>query len=98
MATPIIPPRRIEEFFEQEIDENGVKKLQFTLRAFRFFEDLTSNTNVNTQDIENDSGIGALNALVLRLQAQVGSGKPVTVDTTGFTVDTTNQFADETEA
>lgn len=96
MATPIIPPRREEEFFEQ--DETGSKRFKFTLRAFRFFEDLTSNINVNTQDIEDDSGIGALNALVLRLQAQVGSGKPVTVDTTGFTVDTTNQFADETEA
>jgi len=90
MATPIIPPRRIEEFFK----EDGT----FTLRAFRFFEDLTGNTNTNAQDIEDDSGIGALNALVVRLQAQVGSGKPVTVDTTGFTVDTTNQFADETEA
>ena len=98
MANPIIPPRRIEEFFEQEEDANGFKKFKFTLRALRFFEGLSDNTNVNTQDIEDDSGIGALNALVLRLQAQVGSGKPLTVDTTGFTVDSTNQFADETEA
>ncbi len=90
MAIPIIPPRRREEFF----NDDGT----FTLRALRFFEDLTSNTNVNTQDIENDSGIGALNALVLRLQDQVGSGKPLTIDTTGFTVDTAFQFADETEA
>jgi len=52
MATPIIPPRRIEEFFEQEIGENGVKKFEFTLRAFRFFEDLTANTNTNTDDNE----------------------------------------------
>jgi hypothetical protein len=90
MAAPIIPPRRPEEFF----NEDGT----FTLRALRFFEDLTGNTNVNTQDIEDDSGIGALNALVLRLQAQVGSGKPLTIDTTGFTVDTTFQFTDQTEA
>lgn len=89
MASPIIPPRRREEFF----NDDGT----FTLRALRFFEDLTSNTNVNTQDIENDSGIGALNALVLRLQEQIGSGKPLTIDTTGFTVDTALQFADQTE-
>ena len=89
MATPIIPPRRREEFF----NEDGT----FTLRALRFFEDLTGNTNVNTQDIEDDSGIGALNALVLRLQEQVGSGKKLTIDTTGFTVDTTKQFTDQTE-
>ena len=89
MAVPIIPPRRREEFF----NEDGT----FTLRALRFFEDLTSNTNVNTSDIEDDSGIGALNALVLRLQDQVGSGKPITIDTTGFTVDTTFQFTDQTE-
>lgn len=89
MATPIIPPRRREEFF----NEDGT----FTLRALRFFEDLTTTSNTNTSDIEDDSGIGALNALVLRLQARVGSGKPLTVDTTGFTVDTTFQFADQTE-
>lgn len=89
MATPIIPPRRREEFF----NEDGT----FTLRALRFFEDLTTTSNTNTSDIEDDSGIGALNALVLRLQARVGSGKPLTVDTTGFAVDTTLQFADQTE-
>ena len=89
MAEPIIPPRRREEFF----NEDGT----FTLRALRFFEDLTGNTNGNTQDIEDDSGIGALNAIVLRLQARVGSGKPLTIDTTGFTVDTTFQTTDQTE-
>lgn len=90
MAEPIIPPRRREEFFE----ENG----EFTLRALRFFEALTENTNMNTSDIDDDSGIGSLNAIVLRLQSQVGSGKILTVDTTGFTVDTTLQFADQVEA
>lgn len=90
MATPIIPPRRAEEFFK----DDGT----FSLRAFRFFEDLTSNTNANTQEIDDNSGIGSLNALLLRLQNQVGSGKPLTIDTTGFTVDTTFQFTDQTEA
>ena len=89
MAVAIIPPRRREEFF----NEDGT----FTLRALRFFEDLTTTSNTNTQDIEDDSGIGALNAIVLRLQAQVGSGKKLTIDTTGFTVDTTFQTTDQTE-
>lgn len=89
MATPLIVPRRDETFF----NEDGT----FTLRALRFFEELTDNSNTNTQDIEDDSGIGALNALVLRLQDQVGSGKPLTIDTTGFTIDTTFQFTDQTE-
>jgi hypothetical protein len=44
MAEPIIPPRRREEFF----NDDGT----FTLRALRFFEDLTSNTNINTEDNE----------------------------------------------
>lgn len=89
MAVPIIPPRRREEFF----NEDGT----FTLRALRFFEDLTTTSNTNTSDIEDDSGIGALNAILLRIQDQVGSGKPITIDTTGFTVDTTFQFTDQTE-
>ena len=89
MATPIIPPRRREEFF----NDDGT----FTLRALRFFEDLTTNTNTVVQDVEDDSGIGSLNAIVRKLQAQVGSGIPVTIDTTGFTVDTTKQTTDKTE-
>jgi hypothetical protein len=90
MATPIIPPRRREEFF----NEDGT----FTLRALRFFEDLTTTSNTNTEDIEDDSGIGSLNAILLRIQDQVGSGKPLTIDTTGFTIDTTLQSIDQTEA
>lgn len=51
MAVPIIPPRRREEFF----NEDGT----FTLRALRFFEDLTSNTNVNTDDNEVVSSVAS---------------------------------------
>ena len=90
MAVPIIPPRRREEFF----NEDGT----FTLRALRFFEDLTGFTNDNTEAIDDDSGIGSLNAIIVGLQKQVGSGKPVTIDTTGFTIDTTLQTIDTTEA
>ena len=44
MASPIVPPRRREEFFNPD----GT----FTLRALRFFEELTDNTNINTDDNE----------------------------------------------
>ena len=99
MAEKIIVPRRPEDWFEIGTDKRtGKPTFEFTLRAFRFFEAVTDITNTNTSDIEDDSGIGALNALVLRLQEQVGSGKPLTIDTTGFTVDTTKQFTDQTEA
>lgn len=98
MADKIIVPRRPEDWFTAGTDRNGKPTLEFTLRAFRFFESITDITNTNTDDIDDDSGIGALNALVLRLQEQVGSGKPLTIDTTGFTVDTTKQFTDQTEA
>jgi len=89
MAVPIIVPRRLEDWFKPNGD--------FTLRALRFFETLTDNTNQSSQDIEDETGIGSLNAQVLRLQAQIGSGQPVTIDTTGFTVDTTKQTIDMTE-
>jgi len=89
MANPIIPPRRFRDWFEPNGD--------FTLRAFNFFESLTNTTNQTVQDIEDETGIGSLNAQVLRLQAQIGSGQPLTVDTTGFTVDTTKETADITE-
>tara|TARA_R110001606_G_scaffold21025_1_gene74623 strand:- start:83 stop:382 length:300 start_codon:yes stop_codon:yes gene_type:complete len=31
------------------------------------------------------------------IRKQIGSGKPVTIDTTGFTIDTTEQTTDKTE-
>lgn len=89
MADKIIVPRRIEDWFKPNGD--------FTLRALRFFEDITGTSNEVVQEIEDETGIGSLNAQVLRIQKQVGSGLPLTIDTTGFTVDTTKQTTDATE-
>ena len=44
MAIPIIVPRRPQDWFE-----NG----EFTRRAFRFFEAVTTNTNTSSTDIED---------------------------------------------
>lgn len=90
MAEPIIVPRRSEDWFNRD----GT----LTLRAIRFFESLTDNTNSVVQEFEDETGIGSLNAQVLRLKAQLGSGVPVTIDTTGFTIDNTKQTIDMTEA
>lgn len=89
MASPIIAPRRKEDWFTA--DGN------FTLRALRFLESLTESTNTVIQQFEDETGIGSLNAQVLRLKAQMGSGIPVTIDTTGFTIDNTKQTIDMTE-
>lgn len=104
MPEKVIVPRRFEDWFEVppgQINGNGhldLRNLQFTLRALRFFESLTDATNDVVEEVDDESGNGSLNAQLLRLRAQVGSGQPITVDTTGFTVDTTNQFTDQTEA
>lgn len=90
MATPIIVPRRYEDFFSPD----GT----FTLRALRFFESLTDVTNGNTDDLDDLIPSAVLTGEVLRLSQQVGSGQKVTIDTTGFTVDTTFQTTDRTEA
>lgn len=89
MADPIIVPRRREDWF----NANG----EFTSRALRFLESLTDRTNTVVQEFEDETGIGSLNAQVLRIKSQLGSGIPVTIDTTGFTVDNTKQTTDRTE-
>ncbi len=87
----IVPPRRREDWF----DANG----QLTLRALRFFESLTETSNDTTTIINSstEETNGALTAKLSTLQMQVGSGIPLTIDTTGFTIDTTLQFTDQTE-
>ena len=90
MAT-IIPPKRRGDW--QDKDGN------LTLRALKFFESLTETSNETTTIINEstEETNGALTAKLLTLQKQVGSGIPLTIDTTGFTVDTTKQFTDQTE-
>lgn len=54
-----------------------------------------------TTDTAFDSEIGTDNlamALINKVQAQVGSGNPLTSDETGFTVDTTKLTVDMDEA
>lgn len=93
MTDPIITPRRREDFFDSAGNP--------TIRFIRWIELVSGQTNSSTLSIENNTDTLAsdnnLNAQVLRLQAQIGSGQPLTIDTTGFTVDTTKQTTDRTE-
>lgn len=92
MVDKLIVPRRLEDWIDP-------KTGNFTLRALNFFEFLTGITNFNSDAIENNTEEinGPLSARLLSLEKQVGSGIPLTIDTTGFTVDTTFQFTDQTE-
>jgi len=99
MAENIIVPRRPEDWFEIGTDERtGKQTFEFTLRAFRFFESITDITNTNTGDIDDTTGTSPIYAQLVELQQRIGSGQALTIDTSGFTVDTSFQFTDQTEA
>lgn len=48
-------------------------------------------------DIEAESNFSHTLSRLFDIRQQIGSGKPVTIDTTGFTIDTTEQTTDKTE-
>ena len=87
----IIPPRR-GEFLTA--DGKG------TTRFHEYLEQTSTAVNATTAEtaeLNDETGIGSLNAQLLRLRAQVGSGVPISIDTTGFTIDNTQQTIDATE-
>ena len=90
MADKIIVPRRRQDWFTDSGD--------LTLRALKFFENSATVTNNTTTIINQTTGQASLNAILIRLQKQVGSGQVLTIDTSGFTVDTSFQFTDQAEA
>ena len=90
MADKIVIPRRIQDW----ITADG----NFTLRALKFFENTATVTNNTTTIINQTTGQASLNAILIRLQKQVGSDQVLTIDTTGFTIDNTMQTIDQTEA
>ena len=106
MAETVIVPRRREDFF----DNNGDP----TLRFIRFLESLTNTTNEtviisvdqseeiqeNTDDIASlKSSISANTYSQIQfLQQQIDGLPEFTIDTTGFTVDSTLITADKVVA
>lgn len=79
----IIPPRRPQDWFN-----NG----EFTLRAYRFFEDVTSASNTNTEDIESSEQLlTSTSSRVSRNAARINSLElkefEIINTTTGITTD-----------
>jgi hypothetical protein len=85
----IIPPRRPDDWFF-----NG----SLTRRAIRFFEDMSGVTNDTAETVDDADQPSILSASVIDIQNRIGSGIPITIDTSGFTIDTSMQFTDQSEA
>ena len=77
----IIVPRRKQEWF----DKDG----NFTHQAFRFFEELTDVTNASTAELAVNSSVQSFSAQNQWLQMQINGLPEFTIDTAGFTTDTT---------
>ena len=70
---------------------NQIMRILFQLWTVRNTTEeiiITSEATVNTNTL----------AQFIDLQQRLGSGDELTIDTTGFTIDTTNQFTDQAEA
>lgn len=83
-----IAPRRGQEF-----SRLGVPNL----RMLEWMERITAESN-ETSEAVSAATVQILAASIFDLQARLGSGDFLTVDTTSFTVDTTVLFADQVEA
>ena len=98
MVDKVIVPRRFEDWFE--LKRSGIsneERLEFTLRALKFFEEMTSSTNDVVQAVDDTDSFASSNAQLFNIQRQIGSGLALTIDTSGFTVDTSKQFTDQSE-
>lgn len=91
------PPKQV--VLPVEIQQNPSLKKAFDDAYFIMFQ-LWKRTGGGDDWIDsNQSDIGFSHTLskLFDIRRQIGSGKPVTIDTTGFTIDTTEQTTDKTE-
>lgn len=97
MANRVNPPKQL--VLPPEIAENPELKKAFDDRDFILFQ-LWKRVGAGDDivDSSQEQVITSLGAQLKELQDQVGSGEPLTADTTSWTVDTTIFWADETEA
>jgi len=97
MTNRVNPPKQL--VLPPSIASNVELKKAFDDRDFILFQLWKrSGAGEDIIDQAQDQVITALGAQLKKLQDQVGSGEPLTVDTTSWTVDTTKFWADETEA
>jgi len=97
MANRVNPPKQL--VLPQKIAQDPELKKAFDDLTFIVFQ-LWQRTGAGDDLIDSnlEQTITALGAQLKKLQDQVGSGEPLTVDTTSWTVDTEIFWADETEA
>ena len=82
----IIPPSR-QSFF----DDKG----NFTLQAFRFFEELTELANGTSVEVEASASASSFSAQLQQVRKELNGLPEFTIDTSGFTVDLTFITADK---
>jgi len=82
----IIPPSR-QSFF----DDKG----NFTLQAFRFFEELTELVNGTSVDVESSAFTSSFSGQLQQVRKELDGLPEFTIDTTGFTTDLTFITADK---
>ncbi len=79
MANIIVPARN------DWVDTNG----NFTLQAFKFFEDLTELANGTSVEVESGASPSSFSAQVQQIRKELNGLPEFTIDTSGFTTDLT---------
>ena len=85
MANILVPSR--QSFF----DDKG----NFTLVAFRFFEELTELANETSVDVESSGSSSSFSAQLQQVRKELNGLPEFTMDTEGFTMDTTDFTMDK---
>jgi hypothetical protein len=82
----IIVPRRTDDWFR-----DGV----FTLRAYRYFEDISSQVNTTAEEVAAVAFNQSFSSQLQQIRKELNGLPEFTVDTTGFTADSTFITADK---
>ena len=85
MANILVPSR--QDFF----DKDG----NFTLVAFRFFEDITELANETSVVVESSGSTSNFSAQTQQIRKELNGLPEFTIDTSGFTTDLTFITADK---
>lgn len=89
-ANNIITPRRREDFFDRDGEP--------TLRFIKWVELVTGQTNASSGEIEDLEPAIELSPHAQWMQRQIDGLPEYTIDTTGFTIDTTLITTDKVTA
>jgi len=90
------PPTQVR--LPPEIEDNPQLKKAFDDAYYIMFQMWKRSGGGSDLAADNQSDIrNTPLSKLFDIRQQIGSGKPVTIDTTGFTIDTTEQTTDKTE-